>query len=69
MFRMSMGIMNGESRPGPLFCRRIWCWSVGGVQAADARPKERPHLVPVHLVQVQARVQQSLVGGEDGRTG
>src|ERR1043166_825841 len=28
MFRMSMGIMNGESRPGPLFSRTLCCSSV-----------------------------------------
>ena len=68
MFRMSIGIMNGESRPGPLLQENLVLVR-GGAQAADARPNEHPRLVPVNLVQVQARVQQGLVGGEDGELG
>jgi hypothetical protein len=50
MLRMSMGIMNGERRPGPLLRRMVLLG--GGVQAADARAEEHAHLVAVHLVQV-----------------
>ena len=68
MLEMSMGIMNGESRPGPLREINLVLF-LDRVQAADAGADEHADFVPVDLLQVEPRVQQSLMGGDDGKLG
>ena len=49
---MSMGIMNGDSRPGPRSSRILMLLG-GGLQAADAGADEDADFVPVDFVEIQ----------------
>ncbi len=64
MFEISIGIMNGEIRPGPRSIRHRVLF-VRRVQSADARADEHADFIAVHLFQIHAGIQQRLVAGED----
>ena len=66
--RMSIGIMNGESRPGPR-SSRILCCSLGRLQAADAGADEHADFIAIDFVQIEAGILQRLPTGINAELG
>ena len=64
MLLMSIGIMNGESRPGPRSSKILMLLGGRG-QAADAGADDDADFVAVFLVEIEAGIEQRLMPGVD----